>query len=294
MPSRKQLNSLTCLVLFFLVTLITACRGTPPLPTATMFKETPVLLTATPFQPAQATPTLQVSNTPSPTNTPTPEPLAVLVNGEGITLKEYQAELGRYQAAQKELGKSLPSDADQRKIVLDNLIDEVLLAQGAVQSGYKSGPDDLKTRLDELSNRLGGAEALAKWEQQNGYDDASFRRALARSIAAAWERDQIAAQVPQTADQVHVRQILVYNKQEADANLAKLKSGVDFATIALAYDRDTGGDLGWFPQGYLLAPEVESVAFTLKTGEYSEVIQSKVGFHIIQVLERDPQHTTID
>jgi peptidyl-prolyl cis-trans isomerase C len=269
---------------------LAACQPPPTRTVVTHPVETLKPTTATPFQPIPFTPSPKATSTPVPSPTATPEPLAVQVNGEGITLAEYLADLARYQAAQKETGQANLSEVDQRKAVIDNLVGEVLLAQAAQKAGFKLSPENLIKRIDDLALKAGGLDNLGSWQKQNGYTDQSFRRALARSIAAAWERDQIIAQVPDVSEQVHARQILIYNKVEADTNLRKLKSGVEFATIALAYDRDTGGDLGWFPRGYLFLPEVEAAAFTLGPGGYSEVIQSRIGFHIIQVLERDANH----
>ncbi len=93
--------------------------------------------------PAQPTNTFTPTITPiPPTSTPTPVPLAASVNGEGITLAEFQAELSRYQAAASS-GTSTPQPAAQpaagdKQRVLDDLIDQVLLAQGAAQQGYKA------------------------------------------------------------------------------------------------------------------------------------------------------------
>jgi parvulin-like peptidyl-prolyl isomerase len=47
--------------------------------------------------------------------------------------------------------------------------------------------------------------------------------------------------------------------------------------------------LGWFPQGYLLVPEVESAAWALAPGETSDVVESSLGYHIVRVLERGLQ-----
>ena len=213
-----------------------------------------------------------------------------MVNGEGISLAEYQAELGQYQSALSETGKTPPPQADQSQTVLDDMINEALLAQAATQAGYTVTVEMVQSQVDELLTKLGGAAPLSDWETQNGYSDQSFRQALTLSIAAAWQRDQIVSQISTTADQVHVRQILVNTMAEAQDVLAKLKAGTDFATLAFYYNSNTGGDLGWFPRGYLTVPEVEDAAFALKVGEFSEIIQSKVGFQIIQVIERDPNH----
>ena len=239
---------------------------------------------------ATATQAAKLTATPiPPTPTATAEPSAAMVNGENITLAEFQAELARYQAAALATGKTLPADADQKKIVLDDLINQVLLAQAAQKAGHQVTDADVKSHLDKLVSDLGSQAALLDWEQKNGYDEAGFRLALQRSLAAAWQRDQIIAGVPTTADQVHARQILLYTADEANLAMARVKSGQDFATLARGYDPLLGGDLGWFPKGYLLEPEVEAAAFALQPGEYSQVIQSKVGYHIIQVIERDPQ-----
>jgi len=48
-----------------------------------------------------------------------------------------------------------------------------------------------------------------------------------------------------------------------------------------------GGELGWFPRGYLILPQIEEAVFNLQPGEYTEVIESVYGFHIVQVLERE-------
>jgi len=85
-------------------------------------------------------------------------------------------------------------------------------------------------------------------ESNHGYTDASFRADLKRSIDAAWMRDKIIKAVPATADQVHVQQILLYNANDAQSVLQKLKGGADFNTLAAQYDPDARGDLGWFPK----------------------------------------------
>ena len=243
-----------------------------------------------------ATPT--ATPTPSPTPlppTPTPIPLAASVNGEGITAAEFEAELARFQFAQTALGNNVSlEEATQR--VMGDMIDQMLLAQVAQAEGF--GVDDvtLQNRITSLAEQVGGADKLADWQAQHGYTDESFRLALGRQINAAWMRDKIIAGVPNTAEQVHVRQILFYNGWEAanhNADTARkvldqLKSGADFNTLAAQYDPATQGELGWFPRGYLLQPQIEAAAFALQPGQSSDVIQTTLGYHILMLLERDP------
>ena len=110
----------------------------------------------------------------------------------------------------------------------------------------------------------------------------AFRSALKRAAEAAWMRDKILAEVPSTAEQVHVQQILLYNQDKAQSFLTQLNGGADFDELALKADPLTRGDLGWVPRGYLLEPKIEEAAFALAVGEHSEVIATDVGFHIVQ------------
>jgi peptidyl-prolyl cis-trans isomerase C len=218
--------------------------------------------------------------------TPTPQPLAARVNGEGITLAEYQAELARYQQA---AGKDL-ADADRQR-VLDDLINQELLAQAAAENGFTLDETALQERLDKLASQLGSPQALADWMKTNGYSEAEFRQQLARSVRAAWMRDQILAKLPTTAEQMHARQILLRTAEDANQALAKLQAGQDFNTLAKEADPITNGELGWFPRGFLFFPELEEAAFKLEPGQYSNVIQTPSGFHILYVIERAAQRT---
>ena len=63
-----------------------------------------------------------------------------------------------------------------------------------------------------------------------------------------------------------------------------------FKVLATLYSDDpgsasNGGELGFMSRGDLV-PEFERAAFKLKKDEISEVVQSKFGFHIIQMIER--------
>ncbi len=240
-------------------------------------------------KPAPGSETPSASPTVAFTPTATLEPMAVSINGVGVTLAEYQQELLRLQDAQTKLGKTSTPEEQKQKVLAD-FEDQLLLEQGANQGGYTVDDTTLQSRIDQLAANMGGQDKLTAWETANHYTPETFQQAMRRSIAAAWQRDQIINSVPATADEVHAQQILVQTEETASMILTQLKAGADFATTAITYDPTTGGDLGWFPQGYLLQPEVETAAFALQPGQYSEVIKSAIGFHIVYVIERDPQH----
>jgi peptidyl-prolyl cis-trans isomerase C len=200
-------------------------------------------------------------------------------------MDEFETELGRYLSAQGNSGPEDQIEAD--KVVLEDLISQILLAQGAENNGFEMSESEFQTRLDELVAAAGGEDAFETWLQNQEYSQNSFRKVLERSIKGAWMRDQILAGVPRFAEQVYVRQILLYNSEQASEALAEIESGRDFATVAASYDPVTQGDLGWFPRYFLPHPSIEEAAFTLQPGEHSQVIETSVGFHIIQVVEKD-------
>lgn len=231
------------------------------------------------------------SASPSPeaslTPTATPEPLAFSVNGEGVTLAEFEAELGQLRAALEAQERTLPEE-ELRQQVTDDLIDRLLLAQGAFENGYSLDDAALQAEIDRLAGQAGGEAALRDWQARNGYSEAVFRAALRRAMAAAWQRDQIAGSIPDEVEQVRARQILTLTEETAQVALRQVSApGVNFAQYAFAYDNQIGGDLGWFPRGYLTQPAVEAAAFALQPGQISEIIPSEVGYHIIQVVARE-------
>jgi parvulin-like peptidyl-prolyl isomerase len=253
--------------------LLAACKDGIQTPGITPLAPSPTPLSFTP--------------TPPPA-TPTLIPLAARVNGEAITLVEFEAELARFRAAPGIAGTEMAQGGEQR--VLDDLVTQVLLAQAAIEAGFALDEPALQGRLDALAAQPEGAQAIEDWIAAHGYQEADFRLALRRAIAVAWMRDKIVSAVPQAAEQIHARQILLYNSDAAEEVLAQIRAGTDFATLAVEYDPVAGGDLGWFPRGTTLTyPALEKASFALAIGEVSDIVPTPLGYHIIQVIERDPQ-----
>jgi len=215
--------------------------------------------------------------------------MALRVNGEGVWLAEYQTNLQQFKQAQTSLGSTY-TDAEAVQMVIDDLANQILLEQGAVASGYRSDSVAIQGRIDALATQMGGQDAFQTWLKTNFYTPDSFHQSLARNMAADWQEQQIMAQVPTATEQVHARQILAYSRDKADSIYANLQAGAGFDNLAFQYDPLTGGDLGWFPRGYLTQKAVEDAAFSLQPGEYSGVIQTELGYQIIEVIERDPTH----
>jgi parvulin-like peptidyl-prolyl isomerase len=243
------------LILFFIVS---ACSGGGQDGTLTA---TPILPTRTPFPPS-----------------PTPIPTAAIVNGDLITLEDFQEELARYKAA---VNRELTED--DRTLVIHDLINLTLLAQAAKSDGYQISDTELDARIANLDTE---DQPLADWLAAYGFTEASFRIHLKKSLEAAWMRDQIVSDVALEIEQVHVQQMLFYNLSAAEITLEELDEGKDFSQLASTYDPQTRGDLGWFPQGYLTIPDLDPIIFSLDIGETSAIIETEIGYHIIKVLDK--------
>ena len=104
-------------------------------------------------------------------------------------------------------------------------------------------------------------------------------------------------------ERIHVRHILISTEGKSDAEkktlkekaedvLKQAKNGGDFVALAKKYSDDKanaekGGDLDWVVKGQMV-PEFEAAAFALKPKEISNVVTTQFGYHIIQMLDREP------
>ncbi len=99
-------------------------------------------------------------------------------------------------------------------------------------------------------------------------------------------------------EQVQIRHILVSGKTpeartQAEKLLEELKAGADFANVAKTKSTDPGsaakgGELGTFAKGRML-PEFDTAAFALqKPGDLSEVVETKFGYHVLQLQNKLP------
>jgi parvulin-like peptidyl-prolyl isomerase len=259
--------------MFLLGILLSACEGDPT-PTETIQQ-----------------PTVSPSDTSTPElPTPTTMPLAAVVNGEGVSLAWYESEVSRYLLAQENSETAIEDEATARENVLEDVIDQVLLAQGASASGFSVSDADVQSRLDQLATETD----LPAWMTQWGYTQEELFHSLKLQILAGHQKEQIIASIPDTVEQVELQQVFAYTETGAKNALISLNSGRDFDEVALTYDPTTGGYLGWTPRGYLLIPALGEIAFNLPVGEYSDVIESEIGYHILTVLGRAERPLTSD
>ncbi|HEX8131184.1 MAG TPA: peptidylprolyl isomerase [Pyrinomonadaceae bacterium] len=145
----------------------------------------------------------------------------------------------------------------------------------SARKGIAAGID--KERATEVVTQYQHARLLA---------GTYFKEVLnARTKASEAEIDAYLAAHPELAPKE--------TKAKAEAVLAQLRAGGDFAALAKEHSVDTsnkdrGGDLGWFGRGMMVKP-FEDAAFALKPGELSGIVETQFGYHIIKLEERRMQ-----
>ena len=90
---------------------------------------------------------------------------------------------------------------------------------------------------------------------------------------------------PKTTDKLKLQY-----KNFAQAVLDSIKHGASFEEMAKKYSEDPGsksfgGDLGFVKKG-VFYPQFEAAAYALEVGEISNIIETPVGYHIIELLEK--------
>ncbi len=227
--------------------------------------------------------------------------LAARVNGQGISLDLFNRQMAQAQAAFVAQGVDPKTASGQEAIkslrqqVLDQMINDVVIAQQADKEGVKITDNDVNARLAEMIQDAGSVDKLNEYMKSNSITLADFCVQIRSNIVGEAMLNRVTAALPTSVEQVHVRQILVSTAAQAQTIKKQLDAGGDFAALAKQYSLDeasksNGGDLGWAPKGRF-DPQFEAVAFALKVGQISDVFQTQFGYHIIKVEGHEASRT---
>lgn len=298
----------TLTVATLLTAILMACSGSdtstpravaPATPSAALMQATQPAAPAASAAVSTLTPSGPASGAGETTaTTEAPPGVVAEVNGVAVPMSDFQRQLtdartyllseGLIDPDTEEGQARLEALRDQ---VLGQLIDQALIIQAAEQMGLSVSDDELEESIANIKAALPSEDAFAESLAANNLTEEEFR-SLQRQQLLSWKvMDKITADVPDEAEQVHARHILVETEEDAKSILEQLESGADFAELAREHSTDettkeNGGDLGFFPRGVVLA-EFEEAAFALAVGERSGVVQTPYGYHIIEVLARE-------
>ena len=249
---------------------------------------------------------------------------AVRVNDETVSNQRFH---GFYIEYRNSKGVAVGARGDQlellkrlRREAMDLLIEQVLVAQAAEQSGIKAGSADIDKSITELRSIFDNDSAFQMKLDGEGFTQESFRTHVGRMMIAKQYLDKIRMAAADVTDeqledyyannesrvtlpeQVRVRHILVtwkpmgkpddraFIREQMEPILERARAGEDFAALAREFSDDyatkqVGGDTGLFRRGQM-APAFEAAAFALEPGEISDVVETPFGVHIIRLEER--------
>lgn len=164
----------------------------------------------------------------------------------------------------------------QESQIKEKLVVGELLYQEALKQKLQDTPE-MKTVI-----ALAERDALAK-----GLIDKVVKERSTDAAAKKWYDEH---KVQFARPQVKASHILVKDKGEADAILAEVKGGGDFAKIAGEKSTDPGskkdgGSLGWFEKNRMV-PEFAEAAFAANKGDIVGPVQTKFGFHVIKIEDK--------
>jgi len=249
------------------------------------------------------------------------EEIVARINNEIITKTELEQEKQelRRQLQREYSGASLEEKyRDQELHLLRDLIDQLLLVQRGREMGMSVEADVVK-HMDKLREDMGlkSLEELERAVAAQGMSFEDFRERVRRNIltnrvisgAVAGRvfinQDEIQGYYEVHKDEMRqqesyrLREILIATKERSDAEararaaevLDKIRHGEKFDALARQYsDAPTaqdGGDLGYFEKGQL-APELEAAVSNLRIDAVSDVLLTRHGYLILQLVEHIP------
>lgn len=205
-----------------------------------------------------------------------PPGAVALINGQPLT-RNVLDELARARAA----SGAAPEMQDRRRM-LDDLVDMELLSQRAQASGLAARPQ-MRAELELAHKTLLGQRLLQQMSAEMKIDETELKeryRTLPLDV------------------QVDASHILVKEEKQARDLIAQLERGASFAALARKHTLDTetaarGGALGGMSVSQL-APPFAAAAQALKPGQYTRTpVQTEFGWHVIRLaaIQTQPKPT---
>lgn len=199
-----------------------------------------------------------------------------VVNGTEITLGEMIVTRAQLPAQYQQLPDDILWEG-----VLDQLVQQELLA-----SQLTEPTSQIAILLNTQKRSLMAAEVIDRLTNQAITEEALQAAYNARFATAAPDEEYSAAH------------ILVETLEEAQAVVARLEAGADFAEtakeISTGPSGPNGGDLGWFGVG-MMVPDFEAAVIALEVGQISAPVQTQFGWHVIKLNDkRQKEAPTLD
>jgi peptidyl-prolyl cis-trans isomerase C len=215
------------------------------------------------------------------------------IGDKTITLSDLNKIIS-YTAPDKQ--KDINSNPQLKETILRQYVQSIVIYNLAKKEGFDNKPE-IKEYLDFYTNTYVANEFMKK----GIVEKITFPE---EDIIKYYDSHLEEFKVPETVMASHILVRVDQNASENDKKKAKQKaedifqrlaSGEDFAKVATEVSDDPstnskGGDLGFFPKG-MMVKSFEDVAFALKPGTMSGIVETQYGYHIIKTKEKRPSYT---
>jgi peptidyl-prolyl cis-trans isomerase SurA len=298
-------------------------QGSQPKPAPTL--EKPGMAAPEPAPKSEKPAKPAAPKTVNPDAGKTVEEIIARVNNEIITRSEYEkarqaaVEDAKSECQNRCTPEQLQADIeDRQKHTLRDLVDQSLLVQRAKDMGVSVEPELIK-KLDAIrtENKLGSMEDLEKAVSSQGMNWEDFKNNIRNTLLTQRViSSEVASHITISDDevskyyeahkaefvrpeQVALREIVVSTegkkpeelpdlKKKAETALKRVQDGEDFGEIAKRLSdgstKSQGGFLGVYKRGEL-SKELEDKVFQMKRNQLTEVMETRQGYLILQVLE---------
>jgi peptidyl-prolyl cis-trans isomerase C len=210
------------------------------------------------------------------------------IGNKTITTADLNRVIGYYDQEQQ---KMIEKNPQIKENILLQMVRSTVIAQLAKKRGF-----DKKAEIRSQQEMIINNFLATVYLQKEVVEKITINDDKARS----YYKDH--SDVFKTPEMIRVKHILIKTeasapeeekkkaKAKAEEVLKRVKGGEDFSKLAAEVSDDTGtkdkgGDLDFFPRGSMI-PAFEEVAFSLKPGETSGVVETEYGYHIIKMEEK--------
>ncbi|MBX5496428.1 MAG: peptidylprolyl isomerase [Bryobacteraceae bacterium] len=240
--------------------------------------------------------------------------MALVVNGEYVedSLIREEANAMRPRLQEEMEGEDpVVIEMRLREWARENVIERVLLRQAALADPEPIPQDLLDRTVEEIRSQTPGQSGCLFPQQDQLRREIEIRlridRLLGRltaklspprnkEITEYYKKHRENFYFPEMVHAAHIVKNVDEVTDEATALAAirqaqqELQQGVSFEEVADKHSDcpGRGGDLGFFPRGQMVE-EFESVVFSMKPGEVSDIFRSPFGFHIAKIYEIRPE-----
>jgi peptidyl-prolyl cis-trans isomerase SurA len=226
---------------------------------------------------------------------------------------QYFQMLSRVSVGEKAKCELLEQMMVNKLLIHQAKLDSVVITDNQVES-------ELDRRLKYFIQQIGSEEKLEEYYKKSIFEiKADFKELIKEQLLSQNMQSKITKDITATPsdvkayfDHIEVDSLPLINaeieiaqivrsppvseqqkqdvKRKLEVYRKRIINGEEFSTLSILYSQDPstskkGGEVGYVGRGDLV-PEFEAAAFRLKENEVSEIVETKFGYHLIQLIDR--------